>query len=67
MRAKELKGMSLDELRQKERELREEIFRLRLRRGTSQLENPMKPRITRRDLARVLTILRGREKEGHAT
>ena len=64
MRARELRDLSPDELEQKERELREELFRLRLRRGASQLENAMKPRLARRDLARVLTIRKQREKEG---
>jgi large subunit ribosomal protein L29 len=66
MRAKELREQSVEELRRKERELREELARLRLRRGMKQLENPMKLRQTRRDLARVLTILRERERSGGA-
>ena len=60
MQANELTELGLDELRVKERELREELLRLRLRRGTSQSENPMKFRHARRDLARVLTVLRAR-------
>jgi large subunit ribosomal protein L29 len=58
MQPSELKDLPAEELRQKERELREELCRLRLRRGVSQAENPMKARHTRRDLARVLTVLR---------
>jgi len=57
MAAKDLRDLGLDELHVKERELREELCRLRLKRGTSQLENPMRPRQARRELARVLTIL----------
>ena len=60
MQAKDLRQMSDDELRQKEAELIETRFHLRLRRATGQLENPMKGRQTRRDLARVLTILKER-------
>ena len=62
MEAKQLREMSPDELSQKRRELKEEIFHLRLRRTTARLENPMKLRETRRDLARVETILRERSR-----
>ena len=58
MQAKELRDLSVDELQVKERDLREEICRLGLKRGTSQLESPMRPQQARRDLARVLTVLR---------
>lgn len=62
MEAKQLREMSPDELSQKRRELKEEIFHLRLRRTTARLENPMKLRETRRDLARVETILSERSR-----
>ena len=58
MQAKELRELSVDELNQKSAELREEIAHLRLKRATSQSENLMKLRDTRRDLARAETILR---------
>ncbi|MGH7821854.1 MAG: 50S ribosomal protein L29 [Candidatus Binatia bacterium] len=58
MQAKELREIGKEELLQKEHELREELVRLRLRRGVSQVENPMRARQVRRDLARVLTVLR---------
>jgi large subunit ribosomal protein L29 len=66
MKARELREMGLEELRAKERELVEELFHLRLRRATSQLPNPMKVRSTRRDLARVKTVLRERTHGGGA-
>ncbi|MGE0680470.1 MAG: 50S ribosomal protein L29 [Candidatus Binatia bacterium] len=56
MRAKEIREFSIDEMRQKEREIAEEIFRLRMRKSTGQLDNPMRLRLLRRDLARVKTI-----------
>lgn len=62
MQAKELIELAPDELRVKERELREELLRLRLRKGTSQNDNPMKMHHARKDLARVLTVLRQKEK-----
>jgi large subunit ribosomal protein L29 len=60
MEAKELREMSADDLLQKRTSLREEIGHLKLQRATSRLENPMKLSETKRDLARVETILRER-------
>ena len=58
--------MTDDELRNRERELVDEIFHLRLRRATAQLANPMKLRETKRDLARVKTVLRDRASRSKA-
>jgi large subunit ribosomal protein L29 len=57
VRTRELKDLSLDELRTREHELIDEVFHLRLKRATAQLPNPMKMRETRRSLARVKTLL----------
>ncbi|MFQ5849759.1 MAG: 50S ribosomal protein L29 [Candidatus Binatia bacterium] len=62
MEVKGLRDMGNEELVQKRRELREQIFHLRLRRATGQMENPMKLRQAKRDLARVETVLSTREK-----
>ena len=62
MQAKELVELAKDELRVRERELREELLRLRLRRSTSQGDSPMKIRHARKNLARVLTVLKQKEK-----
>ena len=56
MRLRELRELGDEELAQKERDFREEMFRLRLRGATGQIENKMKARTVRRDLARVLTL-----------
>ncbi len=64
MKAEKLRELSVDELGVRARELTEELFHLRLRRATSQLPNPMKVRETRRDLARVKTLLRERARAG---
>jgi large subunit ribosomal protein L29 len=64
MEANELRDMSIGDLNQKRAELREEIGHLQLKRATSRLENPMKLRETRRDLARVETILREKAFQG---
>jgi large subunit ribosomal protein L29 len=53
----ELKQMSLADLRIKERETREEIFRLRLKLRTNQLDSPANYRKARRELARILTLI----------
>ena len=60
MKLRALKALSVDELRNRERELIGEVFHLRLKRATAQLPNPMKMRDTRRALARVKTLLRER-------
>jgi large subunit ribosomal protein L29 len=56
MQPSELRDLGDTELAQKTRDLREEVFRLKLRRATGQVENRMTLRIARRDLARALTI-----------
>ena len=57
MKAAELREQTVEELRDKERELAEQLFALRLQKVTGQLENPAKIANLRRDLARVLTVL----------
>jgi large subunit ribosomal protein L29 len=52
------------EARQKEQEVAEELFRLRMRKSTGQLENPMRLRQLRRDLARLKTIRHARALRG---
>ncbi len=62
MKTKELRDLGVDEMRQKEAELRDEIFRLKMKRAASALDNKMLIRNRRRDLARVRTILREKAK-----
>ena len=64
MEAKDLRELGDEELAQKRRELKEEIFHLKLRKATGRLENPMKLRENRRDLARIETILKEKEPKG---
>jgi large subunit ribosomal protein L29 len=66
MQAKKIRELGDDELRQKRSELTDAAFHLRLRRATGQLENPMKVRQTKRDLARVLTVLGERTRAAEA-
>jgi large subunit ribosomal protein L29 len=58
MKAAELRDLGADELGVKERDLTDELFRMRIQKSMGQLENPDKIRMVRRDLARVKTVLR---------
>jgi large subunit ribosomal protein L29 len=58
MDLKELRGLTEAELTEKETKLAQEIFNLRFQLATGRIENPMKIRHTKRDLARVKTIMR---------
>jgi large subunit ribosomal protein L29 len=58
MKAAELRDLGADELGAKEREITDELFRMRIQKSMGQLENPDKIRMVRRDLARVKTVLR---------
>jgi large subunit ribosomal protein L29 len=64
MEAKELRDLSGPDLARKQAELREEIGHLKLKRATGRLENPMQVRKTKRDLARVETVLREKALQG---
>ncbi len=61
LRARKLREMSPDELAKEERELRDQIWKLQLQRSTGQLSDPNKVAERRRDLARVLTVMREME------
>ena len=58
MKAEELRDLGADELGIKERELTDQLFRMRIQKSMGQLERPDKIRGVRRDLARVKTFLR---------
>ena len=58
MELDELREMSAADLRIKERETREELFRLRVKLRTNQLNNPTNYRLARRQLAQILTLLK---------
>jgi len=60
MTAKEMQDLSPEELDKKEAELREDLFKLRMRAAVSQLENPARIRGLRRDIARIHTVRRAR-------
>jgi large subunit ribosomal protein L29 len=58
MKAAELRDLAADELGRRERDLTDQLFRLRIQKSMGQLEAPAKMRGVRRDLARVKTVLR---------
>jgi len=64
MHAKEIRDLTDEEMRQKERELAEELFRLRLRKSTGQLDSSLRLRALRRDVARLKTIQHERARRG---
>ncbi len=63
MKAKELRDKSIEELRNAETDLKEQLFKLRFQKATGQIQNPSKIRMVRRDIARVETILAERLRE----
>jgi large subunit ribosomal protein L29 len=61
MRPSKVREMGTEELRTKQRELQEQLFRLRVQQSIGQLENAIKLRETRRDIARVKTVLKEKQ------
>jgi large subunit ribosomal protein L29 len=61
MKLDEIRALGAQELQARVAELREEQFRLRFRAATETLEQPLRLREVRRDIARVLTVLREKE------
>ncbi len=60
MNAGDLRKLAIDELVQKSREARDELFNAKVKHATGQLEDTAKLKILRRDIARVATILHER-------
>ena len=58
MKAKELKNLSIEELNAKLDELKKDLFMLRMQHATNQLDNPLQINATKKDIARVKTIIR---------
>ncbi len=58
MKAKELHDLTYEELLKKENDLQEELFNLRFRLATGQLDNPMELKSVKKDMARVKTVIR---------
>ncbi len=61
MKAEEFRELTEDDLRARERDLHDQLFRLRIQKAMGQLDQPQKVRWVRRDLARLLTVLKEKE------
>jgi len=64
VKAKQLRDKSVQELQEQESTLREQVFKLRFQQATGQAENPQRVALVRKELARVLTVLRERSVAG---
>ena len=62
MKAGEIRELAVDELRAREKDLDDQLFRMRIQKSMGQLEAPAKVRGLRKDLARIKTILREKAK-----
>jgi len=63
MKASEIRELGVEEMRQKLTGLKEAYFNLRFQHGTGQLENPKAMTQTRRDIARVMTLIEEKQKQ----
>jgi large subunit ribosomal protein L29 len=63
MKVSELKELAVEELQRKEQDLRKELFNLRFQQATGEIENPMRIRTIRKNIARVLTVITERDKK----
>ncbi len=67
MKAKEIRSLTVDEMESKLAELQDKLFKQRFQKSLGQAENPNKLKETRKDIARILTILaEKRSKDGQA-
>jgi large subunit ribosomal protein L29 len=60
VKTKEIKEMTVEELRSKEKEVQETLFNLRFQHATGLLENTMRIPATKKDLARIKTVIRSK-------
>ncbi len=61
MKAKEIRNLSVDDLNKKLDDLKKDLFMLRMQHATNQLDNPMQIASVKKDIARVMTIIREKE------
>jgi large subunit ribosomal protein L29 len=63
MKANEVRKMSPSELEEKLKDLKKDLFTLRMQHATNQLDNPVKISLVKKDIARVQTIIREKQLE----
>ena len=61
MKASEIRAMSVEELKSKLKDLKSELFNLRFQLAINQLENPMRIKAVKKDIARIHTVIREKE------
>jgi large subunit ribosomal protein L29 len=61
MKSKEIRDLSIDELRVRHRDLTDELFKLKIRHTTGQLDSPAALKNVRRDIARIKTFMKRKE------
>jgi large subunit ribosomal protein L29 len=64
MKPSALRELSVDELKLKDQDLRRELFNLKFRLATGEVENTMRIRSVRKDIARVLTLMKEKQQGG---
>jgi large subunit ribosomal protein L29 len=62
MKPREIRDLTKDEILVRKEELEREVFNLKIRQATKQIDNPLRIRVLRRELARITTILSEDEK-----
>ncbi len=66
MKIRELRGLSWEKLGKKEKDLREDLFKLKFQHGIRNLENPAKLKVLKRNIARVKTVMTEQVRAGQA-
>jgi large subunit ribosomal protein L29 len=57
MKPSEFRALTVDELKEKEQDLRKELFNLKFQQATGEIENPLRIYVVKREIARVLTVI----------
>jgi len=63
MKVSELRDVTVDELQKKEQDMRKELFNLRFQQATGEIENPMRLRALKKNIARILTVMTEKNKK----
>lgn len=64
MKASEMRDKTVDELQQQRQDLKKELFNLNFQKVTGEIENPMRIRKVRKDVARILTVINEKNRKG---
>jgi len=57
VKSSEFMALTIDELKEREQDLRKELFNLKFQQATGEIENPLRINAVKRDIARVLTVI----------